>query len=58
MIHKYKNIVAKQKNQNGGFVQDGNEIIFYFMILSNSLLNHLDEFLNPKIYPATSIIDC
>jgi hypothetical protein len=30
MLNKNKNIVAKQKNQNGGLIQDGDENIFLF----------------------------
>jgi hypothetical protein len=30
MLNKNKNIVAKQKNLNGGLIQDGDENIFLF----------------------------
>jgi hypothetical protein len=30
ILYNNKNIVAKQKNQNGGFIQDGDEIYFLF----------------------------
>jgi hypothetical protein len=30
MLSKNKNIIAKLKNQKGGLIQDGDEIIFLF----------------------------
>jgi hypothetical protein len=34
MLNKNKSIVAKLKNQNGDLIQDGNENIFIFYIIS------------------------
>jgi hypothetical protein len=47
MLYKNKNFVAKQKYQNGGLMQDGDENIFFiFHIISR----HFDFLLSNNVF--------